>query len=93
MNFPSDEVVVDEEQQQQQQQDTTVPHFRLLHENTVFEFPSMVSEKLVSFLQETSQICVLSCLYAARDYLDEEKQQEDHAQQATIPPINEYEYE
>ena len=58
---------------------TTVPSFDLLHENTVLEFPSRTSEKLLAVLRETAinergMPSVLSCLYAARDFLDGERE-------------------
>jgi ribosome-binding ATPase YchF (GTP1/OBG family)/predicted esterase len=57
---------------------TTVPHIKLLHQNTVFEFPSAISDRLVTILRDTAanergMPCVLSCLYAARDYLNEDR--------------------
>lgn len=68
VNYPSDDLDTHKEE-------STVPLFKLLHENTVFEFPSEVSAKLVSIFEETARNvrgmpCVLSCLYSAREYLD-----------------------
>ncbi len=70
VHYPSDEP--------EKKETTTIPQFKLLHQNTVFEFPSAISGKLVSILNETARNelgmpCVLSCLYAARDYLDEDR--------------------
>ena len=70
VHYPSDDP--------EKSETTTIPQLKLLHQNTVFEFPSAISGKLVSILNETARNelgmpCVLSCLYAARDYLDEER--------------------
>ena len=64
----------------------TDPTFRLLHENSVLEFPSSVSEGLLAVLAETAESergmpCVLSCLYAARDYLDRDREWDDRSNQ------------
>ena len=74
LHYPSD----DQNEEEQKEMDTTVPHFRLLHQNTVMEFPTAVSGKLVSILEETARNergmpCVLSCLYASRDFLDQDR--------------------
>ena len=74
-NYPSDEGDLA----------TSVPSFELLHENTVLEFPSRVSENLLQVLRETAENergmpSVLSCLYAARDFLDEERDWQDESE-------------
>jgi hypothetical protein len=61
---------------------TTVPSFELLHENTVVEFPSSASKTLLTILRETARNergmpSVLSCLYAARDFLDGDREWQD----------------
>ena len=61
---------------------TTVPQFDLLHENTVIDFPSKISEKLLKLLHDTAinergMPCILSCLYAARDFLDGDREWDD----------------
>lgn len=64
---------------------TSIPSFRLLHENTVLDFPSLVSENLLSVLRQTAEDergmpSVLSCLYAAREFLDRDREwQHDNA--------------
>mmetsp|Transcript_9488 Transcript_9488/g.23285 ORF Transcript_9488/g.23285 Transcript_9488/m.23285 type:complete len:313 (+) Transcript_9488:82-1020(+) len=75
-NYPSDD--------ENEEPTTTVPSFELLHENTVLEFPSSASEKLVTVLCETAvnergMPCVLSCLYAARDFLDGDREWQDNS--------------
>ena len=76
VHYPSDDPSHEES--------TAIPRFKLLHQNTVFEFPSAVSAKLVSVLQEQARnelgmSCVLSCLYAAREFLDEDRDWDDAA--------------
>ena len=71
---------------------TTVPSFELLHENTVLEFPSCVSEKLLRVLCETAENergmpCVLSCLYAARDFLEGDREWQDDSGGKSDPSI------
>jgi len=61
---------------------TTDPSFRLLHDNSVVEFPSSVSERLLAVLAETAENergmpCVMSCLYAALDYLGRDREWRD----------------
>lgn len=73
-NYPSDEEEKDTE--------TSVPSFELLHENTVIEFPSFVSDKLLAVLRDTAESergmpSVLSCLYAAREFLDGDRLWQD----------------
>ncbi len=75
VNYPSDDP--------NQSEQTTIPQFDLLHQNTVFEFPSVISAKLVSLLKETAvnelgMPCIMSCLYAARDFLDEDREWDDN---------------
>jgi predicted esterase len=53
----------------------TIPIFRLIHENNVYEFPSTRAEILMKKIKdcatgELGMPSVLSCIYAARDYLD-----------------------
>ena len=53
----------------------TIPNFRLLHQNNIYEFPSARLERLQQILIETATTelgipGVLSCVYAARDFLD-----------------------
>ena len=57
---------------------TSLPVFALRHENTVLDFPSLMSEKLLRILrrtahQEQGNPCILSCLYAAREFLDSDR--------------------
>lgn len=71
---------------------STIPSFDLLHENTVLEFPSRVSEKLLAVLRETAENergmpSVLSCLYAARDYLDGEREWQDESESKSIENV------
>jgi ribosome-binding ATPase YchF (GTP1/OBG family) len=71
VHYPSDDI-------ENRGEATTVPQFQLLHQNTVFELPSAISGRLVVILRDTAanergMPCVLSCLYAARDYLDEDR--------------------
>jgi len=68
---------------------TTVPSFELLHENTVLEFPSRISEKLLDVLRDTAQNergmpSVLSCLYAAREFLDGEREWQDETESKSV---------
>ncbi len=61
--------------------DTTLPSFELVHDNTVLEFPSRIAEKLLHVIRETAQNergmpSVMSCLYAARDFLDSDREWE-----------------
>jgi hypothetical protein len=53
----------------------TIPIFRLIHENNIYEFPSARVEILMKTIKdcangELGMPSVLSCIYAARDYLD-----------------------
>jgi predicted esterase len=53
----------------------TIPIFRLIHENNVYEFPSARVEILMKTIKDSANgelgmPSVLSCIYAARDYLD-----------------------
>eukprot|EP00537_Pseudo-nitzschia_pungens_P013451 CAMPEP_0172388148 /NCGR_PEP_ID=MMETSP1061-20121228/5301_1 /TAXON_ID=37318 /ORGANISM="Pseudo-nitzschia pungens, Strain cf. pungens" /LENGTH=346 /DNA_ID=CAMNT_0013117969 /DNA_START=63 /DNA_END=1106 /DNA_ORIENTATION=- len=80
-DYPSDN---GEEGEEDHDIDTTStdPSFRLLHENSALEFPSSVSEKLLAILAETAENergmpCVLSCLYAAREFLDQDREWHD----------------
>jgi len=62
----------------------TVPSFELLHENTVLEFPSRASDKLLAVLRDTARNergmpCVLSCIFAAREFLDGDREWQDDA--------------
>mmetsp|Transcript_11503 Transcript_11503/g.27011 ORF Transcript_11503/g.27011 Transcript_11503/m.27011 type:complete len:1027 (+) Transcript_11503:153-3233(+) len=71
VHYPSDDL-------ESHQENATVPIFKLLHQNTVFEFPSAISAQLVSIFNVTARNergmpCVLSCLYAARDFLDQDR--------------------
>jgi len=71
--YPSDDD--DGEQHQNDENKDDLPIFNLIHNNTVFEFPSIISEKLLNIIrntaiQERGMPCVLSCLYAAREFLD-----------------------
>jgi hypothetical protein len=68
---------------------TTVPSFELVHDNTVLEFPSRVAGKLLAVLNETAQNergmpSVLSCLYAARDFLDGDREWLDESGGGTL---------
>lgn len=68
---------------------TTVPSFELLHENTVVEFPSSTSEKLLTILRETARNergmpSILSCLYAARDFLDGDREWQDDSKSKAV---------
>jgi predicted esterase len=52
-----------------------IPIFRLIHENNIYEFPSARMEILMKTIKdcangELGMPSVLSCIYAARDYLD-----------------------
>ena len=52
-----------------------IPDFRLVHQNNIYEFPSARLERLQHILRESATAelgipCVLSCVYAARDFLD-----------------------
>jgi len=79
-NYPSDK---DEEDPA-----TNVPSFELFHENNVVEFPSFASNKLLAIFRDTAQNekgmpCVLSCLYAAREFLDSDREWLDDNKDAT----------
>jgi hypothetical protein len=80
-NYPSDDDDDDPAE--------TVPSFELLHENTVIEFPSSASEKLLTILRETARNergmpSVLSCLYAARDFLDGDREWQDDSKSKSV---------
>jgi hypothetical protein len=76
VNYPSDD-----DSKQHQNDENCLPTFKLIHNNTVFEFPSVISEKLLNVIrntaiQERGMPCVLSCLYAAREFLDSDRDNE-----------------
>ena len=53
----------------------SIPKFQLIHENNIYEFPSNRVEIVMKTLNDTAQAelgmpCILSCLYAVKDYLD-----------------------
>ena len=59
-----------------------LPSFSLLHDNTVLEFPSSASNQLLKVLKDTARDekgmpCVMSCVYAARDFLDGDRMWKD----------------
>ena len=59
-NYPSDEAL---------------PHIRLVHENNVMEFPSAKAAACMRAIEQAAEAergmpCVLSCLYAAKEFLD-----------------------
>jgi ribosome-binding ATPase YchF (GTP1/OBG family) len=69
----------------------TIPQFSLIHENNIWEFPSARVNRLMTILNQTAtdelgMSSVLSCLYAARDYLDSEA--DPNEQTASTIPIN-----
>ena len=68
--------------------DATLPSFKLLHDNTVLEFPSRIAEKLMTILRATAESergmpSVMSCLYAARDFLDGDREWETPSERTT----------
>ena len=83
-NYPWDDNDDDNDQEQRDATATatTDPSFRLLHENSVVEFPSSVSEALLAVLADTAENergmpCVLSCLYAVLEYLGRDREWRD----------------
>ena len=76
VNYP-----FDDDGEQHQNDEHCLPIFKLIHSNTIFEFPSVISEKLLNIIrntakQERGMPCVLSCLYAAREFLDSDRDNE-----------------
>lgn len=60
----------------------SIPNFRLLHENNVYEFRSARVGKTMSILKNTAREeigmpSVLSCIYAVKDYLDSPASEND----------------
>ena len=58
-----------------------IPQFKLLHDNTVFEFASRQVERLLNVIHEaaTAELgmsSVLTAIYAARDFLDAPKEED-----------------
>lgn len=70
-NYPSEE----ESNGDDSSNSNSLPTFSLLHDNTVLEFPSVASDQLLEILNNTARDeqgmpCVLSCVYATREFLD-----------------------
>lgn len=68
-----------------------IPKFQLIHNNNIYEFPSLRVATVMNILKETATMelgmpSILSCVYAAKDYLDSPVcDNETH----TIPPRDE----
>ncbi|MGK3761022.1 MAG: hypothetical protein ACI8RD_013340 [Bacillariaceae sp.] len=87
-NYPSEDDHDETENEEAIIATNTVPHFNLLHENTIIDFPSEISEKLLTLLHDTAMNergmpCILSCLYAARDFLDGDREWDDKNNSST----------
>ena len=83
----------DEEEEGSIEMDDVIPTFVLVHDNTVQEFPSHVSEQLVTILTEQAKLdqgrlCMIECLLQANQYLHQPREWDDTATTATSITAN-----